>query len=205
MLEALDDGVVDDAVTTARYHRQLITETERLGRLVDDLFELSRLQAEAVRLRLEPVCLTDIVSDAIASASPVAEAKGVRLSGGVSPSVGDVAASAPELGRVVGNLLENAIRHTPSGGAVVVEVHNGGDEAVVSVRDGCGGIPAHALDRVFEVAYRGDDARTPGGGGGLGLAIAHGLVEAHQGEIRVGNVDGGCRFSVHLPVRAGSS
>jgi signal transduction histidine kinase len=75
------------------------------------------------------------------------------------------------------------------------------DEAEVSVHDACGGIPDDELDRVFDLAYRGDSARTPGaaGGGGLGLAIARGLVEAHHGEISVHNEDAGCRFIVRLP------
>jgi signal transduction histidine kinase len=78
---------------------------------------------------------------------------------------------------------------------------DGGDAAQVSVRDGCGGIPEHDLDLVFELAYRGDTARTPGdGGGGLGLAVARGLVEAHHGDISVQNVGPGCCFTVRLPV-----
>ncbi len=109
------------------------------------------------------------------------------------------------MARVVRNLLDNAIRHTPSGGAVRVEVGVGLDgdanHAVLSVADECGGIPADDLDRVFELAYRGDTARTPGdGGAGLGLAIARGFVEAHHGEIAVRNEAGGCRFTVRLPL-----
>ncbi|QXC59647.1 hypothetical protein KSP35_14790 [Aquihabitans sp. G128] len=76
-----------------------------------------------------------------------------------------------------------------------------GQHAVLSVSDSCGGIPDHELDRVFDLAFRGDAARTPGqGGGGFGLAIARGLVEAHQGDIAVANEPGGCRFTVRLPL-----
>jgi signal transduction histidine kinase len=114
--------------------------------------------------------------------------------------------SSPEMLRVVQNLLDNAIRHTPSGGQVRVEVRTGEDHAELAVVDGCGGIPHTEIDRVFDLAYRGDSARTPAssgvgrGGGGLGLAIARGLVEAHHGVIDVRNVDGGCRFTVRLPL-----
>jgi signal transduction histidine kinase len=110
----------------------------------------------------------------------------------------------------VANLLRNAIRHTPSDGTV--SVTGGRDErgGWLAVTDGCGGIPEADLPRVFDVAFRGESARTPdaGGdgaagarpaGGGLGLAIVRGLVEAHRGEVAVGNVGGGCRFVVHLP------
>jgi signal transduction histidine kinase len=103
---------------------------------------------------------------------------------------------------VVRNLLDNAIRHTPPGGSVEVAVCGGDRHAEVSVLDGCGGIPAHDLDRVFDLAYRGDAARTPSstGGAGLGLAIARGLVDAFDGDIAVRNEPGGCRFTVRLPL-----
>jgi signal transduction histidine kinase len=200
MAEALDDGVVDDPATTRRYHRQLVEETGRLAHLVNDLFELSRIHAEALQLSFERVSLRDLVSDAIAAVEVIAEAKGVHVDGRVEAPVRDVSASARELSRVVGNLLDNAIRHTPPGGAVIVEVHDTGREAVVSVRDECGGIAQPDLERVFELAYRGDEARTPGGGAGLGLAIAHGFVAAHDGRIQVRNEEGGCRFTIRLPV-----
>ena len=100
------------------------------------------------------------------------------------------------------NLLDNAIRHTPPGGAVRVVVDQYDDHAELSVADGCGGIPAHDIDRVFDLAYRGDAARSPGaqGGAGLGLAIARGFVEAHKGVIAVRNDGPGCRFTVRLPL-----
>jgi signal transduction histidine kinase len=115
-----------------------------------------------------------------------------------------VALSTPEMARVVRNLLDNAIRHTPSGGTVTLEagLDDTGTAAEVSVQDGCGGIPEPDLDLVFDLAFRGDTARTPGdGGGGLGLAVARGLVEAHHGHITVHNEGPGCRFTVLLPLR----
>jgi signal transduction histidine kinase len=104
---------------------------------------------------------------------------------------------------VLHNLLDNAIRHTPSGGRVVVESLVEPDGAVLAVIDECGGIPDDDLDRVFDVAFRGDAARSRDDrGGGLGLAIAKGLVEAQAGSIDVANHAGGCRFTVRLPLPA---
>ena len=198
--EALEDGVVDHPETVARYHRTLRVEADRLAALVDDLFELSRIQAGALQLQLERASLADVVSDAIAAAAPVASAKGVRLEGRLADDPPELLLSTPEVSRVLRNLLENAIRHTPSDGTVWVEAGVQRDAAYVSVADGCGGIePAH-LERVFDLAYRGEPARTPGDGAGLGLAIAKGLVDAHAGEIVVANDGPGCRFTVRLPL-----
>ena len=202
MVEALADGVVADPDTVHQYHHVLIEETDRLARLVDDLFELSRIQADALQLAIERVSLGEVVSDAVAAAVAVAEARGVRVETSVDGGAPEVLVSTPEMLRVVRNLLDNAVRHTPSGGAVRVEVTGDIRHGVLSVSDECGGIPTPDLDRVFDVAYRGDVARSSqvDAGGGLGLAIARGLVEAHAGEISVRNESGGCRFTVRLPL-----
>ncbi|MGH9280986.1 MAG: sensor histidine kinase [Acidimicrobiales bacterium] len=206
MTEALEDGVVDSPETVERYHRTIRQEADRLSELVDDLFELSRIHAGALRLQMERASLVDIVSDAIAAAGPVASAKGVRLEGRLREEPPELLLSTPEFSRVLRNLIENAIRHTPSDGTVFVEAGADGEAAYVSVADGCGGIRPEHLDRVFEVAFRGEDARTPGqdNGAGLGLAIAKGLVDAHAGEIVVANEGDGCRFTVRLPLAPGA-
>jgi signal transduction histidine kinase len=202
MVEALEDGVVDDPATVARYYRTLLQEADRLSLLVDDLFELSRIQAGALRLQLERASLGDLVSDALAASAPVAEAKGVRLEGHVSAMPPELRLSTPELARALRNLLENAIRHTPADGSVSVDVNVEDDAAVVSIADSCGGIPDDDLPRVFEPAFRGEAARTPtqDGRGGLGLAIVRGIVEAHHGDVAVRNEGGGCRFVLRLPL-----
>ncbi len=207
MVEALEDGVVDDPETVARYYRTMGRETDRLAGLVDDLFELSRIQAGALNLDLEQIALDELISDAVAGVSLAASTKGIDLRGEVASPTPVVELSIPEMARVVRNLLDNAIRHTPSGGTVWVEAALDDDRqaALVSVRDSCGGIPVPDLSRVFELAYRGDAARTPGdGGAGLGLAVARGLVEAHHGEISVRNEGEGCRFTIRLPLAAAS-
>ncbi|GAA3202872.1 sensor histidine kinase [Dactylosporangium siamense] len=203
MTEALEDGVVADPATVADYHHRISAETERMAALVDDLFELSRINAGALRLTLSDVPLGDVVSDAIASATPLAEAAGISLVAG-SDGWPTVRGSVPELSRVVNNLVRNAIRYTPPDGTIVI---TGGQDATggwLAVSDTCGGIPEADLPRVFDVAFRGTPARTPArdAGGGLGLAIVRGLVEAHHGEVAVDNVNSGCRFVVHLPAVA---
>jgi signal transduction histidine kinase len=204
MVEALEDEVVTDPATVARYHRTMRQEADRLAGLVDDLFELSRIEAGALALEPRPVALDELLSDALAGVSVAAAAKGVELHGDVPHPSPLVELSIPEVARVVRNLLDNAIRHTPAGGAVRLDARTEPATgcAIVSVHDGCGGIPDRDIDHVFDLAFRGDAARTPGdAGAGLGLAVARGLVEAHRGEITVRNEDGGCRFTVRLPLR----
>jgi signal transduction histidine kinase len=199
MTEALDDGVVDDVETTERYHHQIRRDAEKLSALVDDLFELSRINSGSLRLDSRRAPLADVLADAVTGAHVLADLKGVELIECTDqlPAL-DVAPT--ELGRVLHNLLDNAIRHTPPGGRIVVESATLHDHATLSVADECGGIPESDLDRVFDVAFRGDAARNRDErGGGLGLAIARGLVEAHHGSIDVVNLDGGCRFTVRLP------
>jgi signal transduction histidine kinase len=204
MVEALEDRVVEDPETVARYYATMRGEIDRLAGLVNDLFELSRIQSGALALDIESVALDELVGDAVAGAAIAASAKGIDLRGEVGEPSPVVELSTPEMVRVVRNLLDNAIRHTPPGGVIVITagLDRSGEAAVVSVQDACGGIPEGDLDSVFEMAYRGDVARTPGyGGGGLGLAVARGLVEAHHGEISVHNEGPGCRFTVRLPLR----
>jgi signal transduction histidine kinase len=205
MAEALEDEVVSDPATTREYHRRIRSEADRMAELVDDLFEMSRINAGGLRLSMSTVPLGDVVSDAIAAAEPVARARGIRL---VATEHGwpAVSGSEPELARIVANLLRNAIQFTPSDGTVQVSAGRDSDSAWLAVADTCGGIPEADLPQVFEVAFRGEPARTPSNGrragdtgGGLGLAIVRGLVQAHGGRVDVANTGSGCRFVVHLP------
>lgn len=205
MAEALADGVVFEPREVAGYANRIGTETRRLSDMVDDLFELSRISAGALQLTLSEVPLQDIVSDAVAGQTPVADRKKVRLVANAD-AWPVVLGSDPELARVVRNLVSNAIRHTPPDGTVAVQLGVDGSNAVLAIDDSCGGIPEQEIGRVFDVAFRGSSARTPaprGGepvGAGLGLAIAKGLVEAHQGRITAHNHGPGCRFEVRLPL-----
>ncbi|MCW2943479.1 MAG: histidine kinase [Actinoallomurus sp.] len=201
MAEALEDEVVADAVTVHRYHAQMGAEADRLAAMVDDLFELSRIHAGALRLSRQRIGLGDLVSETVAGTEPLARAKGVRLRG-QAQDVLPVEVDAAELGRALRNLVVNAIRHTPADGGVEIVAGVEHGMACVTVSDACGGIPEEDLPRLFDVAFRGEAARTPGGGAGLGLAIARGIVEAHAGQIGVSNAGAGCRFVVRLPLGA---
>ncbi|CAN5517817.1 HAMP domain-containing sensor histidine kinase [soil metagenome] len=224
MTEALEDGIAADP---ARYRHQIRADVDRMTRMVDDLFELSRIHAGVLELASELLPLGDLVSEALAGAEPVARARGVRLGGSVEAGV-LVHADPGGISRVLANLLSNAVRHTPAGGEVVVIGRDLPDGVELVISDACGGIADADLPRVFDLAWTGAAARTPGLGedprsgsqAGLGLAIVKGIVEAHGGEVSVGNLgtdgDGdtggtgdtgdtgdtgvaGCRFVVRLP------
>jgi signal transduction histidine kinase len=201
MAEALEDGVVVDRQTVGSYHTQIRKETDRLTLMIDDLFELSRIHAGALRLSRRPVSLGELIGEALTSAEPLARVKGVQLRGSWA-ACHPVLADTAEVGRALRNLVTNAIRHTPSDGTIEVLGDEDSGMAIVSVSDSCGGIPAEHLPRVFDVAFRGETARTPGPteGAGLGLSIARGIVEAHSGQIAVRNVGPGCQFLMRLPL-----
>jgi signal transduction histidine kinase len=197
MSEALEDGVADDP---ALYYKQIHASVDRLAGMVDDLFELSRIQAGAISTAPGRIGLDDLVSDCLAALDPLARARGVRLAGrGAGPVA--VAGNSAELNRAITNLVANAIRHTSAGGSVDVQLATSDGHARVAIRDECGGIPSRDLARVFDVGFRGEPARSQSSGGaGLGLAITRGIVKAHHGSVEVANVTGGCTFTVCLPL-----
>jgi signal transduction histidine kinase len=198
MLEAVEDGLVEPE----RYVPALKQQVDALGILVDDLFELARLDAGVLSLELREAPLAGVVRSALGGLEAEAEARHVALAARID---GDpTAICAPDkVERVLLNLLTNAIRHTPSDGAVAVIVEPLDGEVRVSVEDTGEGIPAGSTRRVFDHFWRGDRSRTSEtGGAGLGLAIAHGLVEAQGGRIWAENVaGGGARISFTLPRR----
>lgn len=197
--EALRDGLAPDPEAALA---QLDTEAEAMAGLIDDLLVLSRLTSDEAPLDLEPVDLADVLSDTVAAATIQAAAAGVELVGGCDPGL-VVAADLTELNRALGNLVDNALRHTGAGGTVAVHGTGvpGGSGARIRVMDGCGGIPEADLPRVFDPGWRGDSARTPGSGAssGLGLAIAANVVHRHGGTIAVANHGQGCAFTIDLP------
>ncbi|HXP53837.1 MAG TPA: HAMP domain-containing sensor histidine kinase [Streptosporangiaceae bacterium] len=201
MSEALEDQVVVDPREMSAYHTQIRREVDRLSVMIDDLFELSRIHAGALRLNRRPVALEDMVAEVLASVEPVARAKGVRLTGSAVRGT-PIFVDAAEFGRALRNLVTNAVRHTPSDGTVEIQGDVREGTARFSVSDACGGIPPEDLPRVFDVAFRGEAARTPGPqeGAGLGLSIARGIVEAHAGQIAVRNAGVGCQFLIRLPL-----
>lgn len=200
MAEALEDGVAEDP---PRYLARMIADVGRMSGMLDDLLALSRIHSGSLALSMQRASLADLVSEGLAAARPLASAGHVELAGrakGPVPALVD----PRELSRALGNLVVNAIRHTPPDGTVVVEAHSEPGRAVISVADQCGGIAPEHLPRLFEPGWRATAARspTPGEGAGLGLAIVRGIVEAHGGRVDVRNEGPGCRFEVRLPVGA---
>jgi signal transduction histidine kinase len=208
MIEALNDGVVTDPDTAQRYLRTIQGETQHLATLIDDLFELSQIDAGALKLHLEPTSLADLVSDALESMNAQAEKKKVRLEGHVEGVPPQVPLDAPRMQRVLYNLIQNAIRHTPQDGTVTLSVRGAKDQVELTIADTGEGIPDSDLPHIFDRFYRGERARTRerqdgGPGAGLGLAIAKGIVEAHGGSIRASSKPGqGATFHVMLPAMA---
>jgi len=204
MSEALEDGVQDEPEL---YYKQIHLAVDRLSGMVDDLFDLSRIQAGSFSRETDAIPLDDLVSDCLAALEPLAAAQGVRLTGRMAGAA-TVTGNGPELNRALTNLVANAIRHTRADGRVDVIVGRSADDsapqAEVVVNDECGGIALDDLARVFDVGFRGEPARTPHAvhpaGAGLGLAITRGIVEAHSGSVHVENTAEGCRFTVCLPV-----
>jgi len=204
LIEAVADGVVDDVETRTRYLASARSELTKLGRLVDDLFELARIDAGVLRLELEETFLHDLISDTLSSFGPEAERRGVRLIGEIAPEVGPVLADPPKLQRVLYNLVSNALRHTPADGIVSLRAEPEEDAVRVEVADTGEGIASEDLPRVFERSFRSEKSRTShatgdDSGAGLGLTIAQGLVEAHGATIDVQSCRGeGSRFSFTL-------
>jgi signal transduction histidine kinase len=206
--EALEDGLVDDPQLS---YKRMHADVDRLATMVDDLFELSRIQSGVLAVATERISLDDVVSDCLAALQPLATEQGVQLRGHSDRALA-VTGNVRELNRALTNLVANAIRHTPAGGTVDVAVgpvtadDDAGTAAVVRVRDECGGIPESDVPRLFDVGFRGEPARTPlaepVSRAGLGLAITRGIVEAHNGSVDVQNIHGGCEFTVRLPVAA---
>jgi two-component system, OmpR family, sensor histidine kinase SaeS len=194
MVEALEDGLAEPE----DYLPSLREQTRTLSTLVDDLFELARIDAGALTLELRDVHVTSFVDAALRLLEPEASARGVTLVADVDDDAA-VAVAPDKIERVLFNLVTNAIRHTPSDGSVAVHARARGDEVVVEVADTGEGLAADAADRMFERFWRGDRSRT-GAGAGLGLAIARGIVEAHGGRIWAENrPQGGARVSFTLP------
>ena len=184
MIESINDGVVEDQSTVTRYLRQTQSEIESLSALIDDLFELSRLDAGVLELHLEEASIHDLVSDTLSAMAAQASSHQLTLEGEVSPQVPAVMVDTRRLQRVLLNLVQNSIRHTPPDGTISIRVLDAGSEIEVQVVDTGEGIGTKDLPEIFERFYRADESRSrDSGGAGLGLSIAKGIVEAHGGRI----------------------
>lgn len=198
LVESIDDGVATGA-TRDRYLREIRTHVEVLSGLVDDLFELSRIEAGEISWTLRQVELGDLIGDTVAALRAPAEERGVRLSADLPQGHVVAEANAEKVQRVLFNLIQNAIRHTPADGSVTVRARSADGGVEVEVADNGEGIPAGDAERVFEAFYRGDAARGEDGAG-LGLAISRAIVEAHGGKIWLERAHPGTR--VHFTLKA---
>lgn len=205
LAESAEAGVLADPPA---FPGQVRAQVETMGRMVDDLFELSRITSGALRLRTEQVDLLDIVSDAVADVRAAAAARGVRI---VQRDVAGHAlwADPHQLTRVIVNLLGNAVRHAPAGSEVLVFAETPAPRRLVlAVLDQGSGVAVEDLDRMFEAGWRADAARSgdpdaASSGAGLGLAIARGLARAHGGDVHAERTDDGFCMKVTLPAEEG--
>lgn len=202
LVEALTDGYITDPNETQRYLRTIQRDAAALSVLIDELFEMAEIEAGGLQLDKHPISLADLISDTLESFAVRAGELGIGLSGSADPRVDPVMLDAGLVGRVLTNLIGNAIRHTPLGGSVAVSAQAVAGGVRVDVFDSGPGIPEESLAKVFEQFYRVEPSRSraSGGGSGLGLTIAKAVVEAHDGVIGVENrAEGGARFYFVLP------
>jgi len=202
VLEALSDGVVEEPEMVKRYLLTAQRDVMSLSALIDDLFQMSQLDAGGFPLHRAPSSLSDLVSDTLESFSQLAKQQEITLEGQVESDVDPVFMDTQAIGRVFNNLISNALRHTPPKGRVSVWVRRTNARVEVTVSDTGEGIRAQDLPHIFERFYRGDASRSRnrGTGAGLGLAIARGIVQAHEGDIQVQSESGkGTQFTFHLP------
>jgi signal transduction histidine kinase len=201
MVESINDGVVSDEETVKRYMRSTQTEVENLNQLINDLFELAQLDAGLLDLRIETSSVQDLISDTLESMSAQARAQKLTLSGKVDEELSPVDIDPQRVQRVLYNLVQNALRHTPPDGTISIQARDVGEEVQVEVKDTGEGIPECELSHIFQRSYRVDPSRTRGSGGaGLGLSIVLGIVEPHGGRIWVESGLGkGSSFTFTLP------
>ncbi len=200
ILEAVSDGVVEDPETVKRYLNTAQRDVQNLSALINDLFQMAQLDAGGFPLNKAQSSLGDLVSDTLESFTELAKQQNIALEGNVDPDVDPVHMDTQAIGRVLNNLIGNALRHTVKG-RVSVRVRRSSQGVEVTVSDTGEGIREQDIQHIFERFYRGEKSRNRGtGGAGLGLAIARGIVRAHGGEIKVESEIGkGTQFTFHIP------
>jgi signal transduction histidine kinase len=200
--ESLVDGVNQDREDFEATGRIIVRETLRLRRLVQDLHLMAKVEAGAMQPQPKVLRLAAVVDEALAVLAPEFERANVEPINNVAFDLPPAWADPDMLMRVFSNLCDNALRHTPTGGKVVIEARRQGNMIEAAVSDSGKGIPPEALERVFDRFYRADTSRQARtGGSGLGLTIVRAIVEAHGGTIRAENVQqGGARFIFSLPI-----
>ena len=199
IVDALDDDLVDEA-TRRRYQRTMQTHIEALGALIDDLFELSRIEAGEVAWSMRQVSLSGLLDETLEAMRAPADAKRVSLCAELADPKLVARADPEKVQRVLFNLVHNAIAHTPADGSVTIRASSRADLAEIEVADTGSGIPSDERARVFEPFYRsGSNAARSTDGAGLGLAISKAIVEAHGGRIWLDRAPAGTRVRFTLP------
>jgi signal transduction histidine kinase len=202
LAEAVGDDIVDGDVRRG-YLDRMRTHIDALSALIDDLFELSRLEAGDIRWSLEQVPLGELVGETVEAMRVQAEVKGVDVVADVPASLAPARANPEKLQRVLFNLIQNAIRHTPADGSVVVRAESVAGQLEVEVADTGDGIAPSERERIFTAFYRGGaDAARTSAGAGLGLAVSRAIVEAHGGRIWVEDAPVGTRVRFSVPIAA---
>ncbi len=200
--EAIEDDVVD-ADTRTRYRQQISIQIRTLGGLVEDLFELSRLEAGDVQWSMQQVSLDALVEETVEAMQAQAAAKGIAVTADVADGTAPAKANPEKVQRVLFNLMQNAIRHTPPDGTVTVAAERNGATVEVEVADSGAGVDVAEQERVFEPFYRGGrEASRTDAGSGLGLTICRAIVEAHGGRIWLPESGPGMRVRFSLPLAA---
>jgi signal transduction histidine kinase len=200
IIEALADGMLQDRETEQRYFNTAKKNISALSHLIDDMFQMAQIDAGGLELNIESVSISDLISDTLESYTELAKHKGIRLQGSVAPDLGEVQIDARRINRVLNNLIDNAIRHTPDSGLVKVQANKTTEEIIVDVIDTGEGIPPKDLPHIFDLFYRGEvSLRSSPSGTGIGLAISKGIIDAHGGEIMVYSQPGQTRFTFIIP------
>ena len=198
MLAAIEDEVVDERTRT-RYLATMHTHVSALGSMIDDMFELSRLEAGDLEWSIRQVELPELVQETVAAMRVEAEAKGVGVAAELGALPRPARADPERLQRVLFNLIQNAIRHTPADGSVTVRAERAGDWVEIEVADTGAGIPREDRERVFDPFVRGEDDGERATGAGLGLVISRAIVEAHGGRIWLADSEVGTRVRFVIP------
>jgi signal transduction histidine kinase len=189
ILEALADGIVDDAEMQARYLHTAQKDIRHLSVLIDDLFQLAQIDAGGLQLEKEIGSISDLVSDTLETFRELAEKNNLQIVGEVQLEVDPVYMDTLKIGRVLNNLISNALRYAPVNSEILVRVFRQDEGVRIEVVDHGPGIQAQDLPFLFERFYRGEKSRNrASGGAGLGLAISKGIVEAHDGKIDVDSI-----------------